>query len=86
MRKIVASVFVSLDGVMQAPGGPEEDPTGGFRHGGWVAAYWDAEIEAAMVELFSTPFDLLLGAGPSTSSPRIGPMWKRTPPRRVSTS
>ena len=61
MRKIVASVFVSLDGVMQAPGGPEEDPTGGFRHGGWATTHWDGEIEAAMVELFSTPFDLLLG-------------------------
>ena len=53
MRKIVASVFVSLDGVMQAPGGPEEDPTGGFRHGGWAATHWDDEIEAAMGELFS---------------------------------
>jgi len=61
MRKIVASAFVSLDGVMQAPGGPEEDPTGGFRHGGWATTLWDGEIEAAMEELFSAPLDLLLG-------------------------
>jgi dihydrofolate reductase len=46
---------------MQAPGGPEEDPTGGFRHEGWATTHWDAEIEAAMGELFSAPFDLLLG-------------------------
>jgi hypothetical protein len=41
MREIVAAAFVSLDGVMQAPGGPQEDPTGGFAHGGWVPAFWD---------------------------------------------
>lgn len=61
MRKIVVSAFVSLDGVMQAPGGPEEDPTGGFKHEGWSTSLWDGEIEAAMGELFSTPLDLLLG-------------------------
>src|SRR5688572_7804787 len=61
MRKIVASTFVSLDGVMQAPGGPEEDPTGGFRFGGWGTMHWDAALEAAMNELFAAPFDLLLG-------------------------
>jgi len=61
MRKIVAGAFVSLDGVMQAPGGPEEDPTGGFKFGGWTAPYWDDAIEAVMGETFSRPFDLLLG-------------------------
>ena len=61
MRKVVASAFVSLDGVMQAPGGPEEDPTGGFRFGGWTAPYWDDEIGQVMAELFGTPFELLLG-------------------------
>jgi dihydrofolate reductase len=61
MRKVVAGAFVSLDGVMQAPGGPEEDPTGGFRHGGWVAPHWDEVIEADMGELFTAPLDLLLG-------------------------
>ena len=61
MRKIVVSAFVSLDGVMQAPGGPDEDPTGGFRLGGWCAAYFDDVVGAAMAELMSSPFDLLLG-------------------------
>jgi dihydrofolate reductase len=61
MRKIVAAVFVSLDGVMQAPGGPEEDPTGGFKFGGWTTTHFDEAVGAAMDELFATPFDLLLG-------------------------
>ena len=61
MRKIVAGAFLSLDGVMQAPGGPEEDPTGGFQYGGWTFPYWDDVIGAAMGETFSAPFDLLLG-------------------------
>src|SRR5688500_1292845 len=61
MRKIVTGAFVSLDGVMQAPGGPKEGPTGGFRFGGWVAPLWDDVISAAMDDTFSAPFDLLLG-------------------------
>jgi dihydrofolate reductase len=61
MRKLIAAAFVSLDGVMQAPGGPEEDPTGGFRHGGWTAQHWDGAMGEAMGEAFATPFDLLLG-------------------------
>jgi dihydrofolate reductase len=61
MRKIVAGAFISLDGVMQAPGGPEEDPTGGFKVGGWTTTYWDDVIGHAMSEGFSQPFDLLLG-------------------------
>ena len=61
MRKIVAGAFVSLDGVMQAPGGPEEDPTGGFLHGGWTVPYWDEPMGHFMDECFAQPFDLLLG-------------------------
>lgn len=61
MRKIVAATFVSLDGVMQAPGGPEEDPTGGFSHGGWTFHYWDDIMGGVMSEVFEKPFDLLLG-------------------------
>jgi dihydrofolate reductase len=57
----MTSTFVSLDGVMQAPGGPEEDPTGGFKYGGWAAPYWDDTIGGVMAQLFSAPFDLLLG-------------------------
>jgi dihydrofolate reductase len=61
MRKIVVAAFVSLDGVMQAPGGPQEDPTGGFRFGGWAAPMFDDAVGGAMGEIFSRPFDLLLG-------------------------
>ena len=61
MRKIVGAAFVSLDGVMQAPGGPSEDPTGGFRFGGWLPPVSDDSIDAKISELFGRPFDLLLG-------------------------
>ena len=61
MRKVIAAAFVSLDGVMQAPGGPQEDPTGGFRFGGWTAPYWDDTVGQATAENFGRPFDLLLG-------------------------
>jgi dihydrofolate reductase len=61
MRKVLVTAFVSLDGVMQAPGGPEEDPTGGFKLGGWTANYWDAATEQVMGGIFSTPYELLLG-------------------------
>lgn len=61
MRKIVTMAFVSLDGVMQAPGGPEEDPSGGFEHGGWTAPLFDEVAGAAVDDVFSQPFDLLLG-------------------------
>jgi dihydrofolate reductase len=61
MRRIVAGAFVSLDGVMQAPGGPLEDPTGGFRFGGWTVPYWHDAIGEALGEMFARPFDLLLG-------------------------
>ncbi|MFL5303529.1 MAG: dihydrofolate reductase family protein [Anaeromyxobacteraceae bacterium] len=63
MRKVIVGAFVSMDGVMQAPGGPEEDPTGGFNFGGWVAPI--AEVDPVFGEeigkLFGEPFDLLLG-------------------------
>lgn len=61
MRKIIVGAFVSLDGVMQAPGGPDEDPIGGFKYGGWVAPYFDKGMEEAVGEMFAKPFDLLLG-------------------------
>lgn len=61
MRKVICGAFISLDGVMQAPGGPQEDPTGGFQHEGWVPPYWDEAMDKAMGETFSRPFDLLLG-------------------------
>jgi dihydrofolate reductase len=61
MRELIVNTFVTLDGVMQAPGGPEEDPSGGFEHGGWSFGYWDEQMQGAMGELMSKPFDLVLG-------------------------
>ena len=62
MRKIAINTFLTVDGVMQAPGGPEEDPTGGFTHGGWSVKYWDDVMGQTMDEfMMRRPFDLLLG-------------------------
>jgi dihydrofolate reductase len=61
MRNITVSAFISLDGVVQAPGGPHEDPSGNFDHGGWTTCYADEVIGAAIDESFAKPFDLLLG-------------------------
>jgi dihydrofolate reductase len=61
MRKLVILSFVSLDGVMQAPGGPEEDTSGGFRYGGWVFGHSDDFVGEEMVRQMSNDFDLLLG-------------------------
>ncbi|HEV2567733.1 dihydrofolate reductase family protein [Sphingomonas sp.] len=61
MRKIIGGVFQSLDGVIQAPGGPTEDPTGGFRHGGWLPQFFDEQVGQAIDRLFDRPYALLLG-------------------------
>jgi dihydrofolate reductase len=61
MRKLIVSTFLTLDGVMQAPGGPEEDESGGFAYGGWSVHYWDEQMRQVMTEAMSAPFDLLLG-------------------------
>src|SRR4029079_10971910 len=61
MRKIVVGAMVSMDGVMQAPGGPTEDPTQGFKFGGWVMPYFDQEGGEEIERLFKEKFDLLLG-------------------------
>ena len=61
MRRIVGAAFVTLDGVMQGPGGPSEDPTGGFKFSGWLPPVGDDAIEDKIGELFGRPFDLLLG-------------------------
>ena len=61
MRKLVVNTFMSLDGVMQSPGGPDEDPTGGFAYGGWGANYFDDEMMERVSE--SGPYELLLGRG-----------------------
>src|SRR6266699_3118524 len=61
MRKIIVGAMVSMDGVMQAPGGPTEDPTKGFKFGGWAMPYFDQEFGDELDRLFSEKFDLLLG-------------------------
>ena len=62
MRKIIVSTFLSLDGVMQAPGGPGEDPSGGFDQEGWSVNYWDERMGQIMTGFMGgAPFDLLLG-------------------------
>ena len=61
MRKLVVLSFVTLDGVIQAPGGPEEDSSGGFKWGGWSVPYWDDFLGQVMGEQMGKPFDLLLG-------------------------
>jgi dihydrofolate reductase len=61
MRKIIVLSFISLDGVMQAPGGPEEDTSGNFTLGGWTVPYFDEFLGDVMTEQMVQPFDLLLG-------------------------
>lgn len=61
MRKIITTTFISLDGVMQAPGAPDEDREGGFAHGGWSFGYWDDMMGSLMQGFMGLPFELLLG-------------------------
>lgn len=61
MRKIIVLEHITLDGVIQAPGGADEDPSGGFAYGGWIGPYADAVLGARLREQMNLPFDLLLG-------------------------
>ena len=61
MRKVIVLEHISLDGVIQAPGGPDEDPCGGFAYGGWIAPYSDPMLGTLQRRQMSLPFDLLLG-------------------------
>src|SRR5689334_12325684 len=61
MRQLIVNTFMTLDGVVQAPGGPDEDTSGGFTHGGWTVGYSDDENTESMREIMSRPFDLVLG-------------------------
>lgn len=61
MRRIITTSFMSLDGVIQGPGGPEEDKTGGFELGGWSVTQWDDVMQRVMAEETQKPYDLLLG-------------------------
>jgi dihydrofolate reductase len=87
MRELIVNTFATLDGVMQAPGGPEEDPSVGFDHGGWSFGYWDGQMEEVMGDSMSKPFDLVLGRKtyeifaafwPHTDNPGAGPLNKAT--------
>jgi hypothetical protein len=72
MRKIITTTFVTLDGIMQAPGGPEEDASGGFKYGGWQAHVMDDSLSEDLSELMKPPFAMLLGQLPTTSSRASG--------------
>ncbi len=61
MKKVIVLEHISLDGVIQAPGGPDEDTSGGFAHGGWISAHSDAVLGTALRKQMNLPFDLLLG-------------------------
>jgi dihydrofolate reductase len=61
MRRLIASTFVSLDGIMQAPGAPEEDPTGGFSHGGWITNYIDESVDLSVSGFDGTGREIVLG-------------------------
>jgi dihydrofolate reductase len=61
MRKLIVLEHITLDGVIQAPGGPDEDPSGGFAYGGWIAPYADSILGSAIRKQMNTPFDLLIG-------------------------
>jgi len=61
MRELLVQTFLTLDGVMQAPGGPDEDDSDGFAYGGWSVTYWDEDLDEAMDEVVSQPFAMVLG-------------------------
>ena len=61
MRNLAVLTFVTLDGVMQAPVQPDEDPSDGFKHGSWCLKYWDEVMAQVMEEAMAAPYDLLLG-------------------------
>jgi dihydrofolate reductase len=74
MRRVVAIEFVTLDGVIQGPGGPEEDTSGGFVHGGWIVPYSDPTLGSIIRTQMDMPFDLLLGR---TTFEIWAPYWPR---------
>ena len=72
MRRVVVSTFLSLDGVMQGPGGPDEDRSGGFDQGGWLVPYADEDMGRFMVDWMAKAGSFLLGGRPTRSSRRTG--------------
>lgn len=77
MRRLVVAEHISLDGVIQAPGGPQEDPSDGFAFGGWSAPFGDPAIGDALASLLANPFDLLLGR---RTYDIWAPYWPSVPP------
>ena len=73
MGDLTVTVFTSLDGVMQGPGAPEEDRSGGFAHGGWLAPHVDEAFRRTMTAILTRPDAFLLGRGTYESSPGSGP-------------
>ena len=76
MRKIIVLEHISLDGVIQAPGGPDEDPSGGFAYGGWIASYSDETLGTLLRRQMNQSFDLLLGR---TTFEIWEPYWPQQP-------
>jgi dihydrofolate reductase len=76
MRKLAILTFQTLDGVMQSPTSPEEDPSGGFRHGGWAVECWDDVMKQVLHEAMSEPYDLLLGR---KTYEMFAPIWSKAP-------
>jgi acyl-coenzyme A thioesterase PaaI-like protein len=85
MRKIIAITQVTLDGVMQSPGGPEEDPRNGFTHGGWAMSFLDDALNQAIGETIAGSSTCFWDAGPTRSSPPTGRTRATTRLRRRST-
>jgi dihydrofolate reductase len=76
MRKLAILTFQTLDGVMQSPKSPEEDPSGGFTHGGWAVDCWDDVMKQVLQEAMSEPYDLLLGR---KTYELFAPNWSKAP-------
>jgi dihydrofolate reductase len=82
----MVTTFLTLDGVMQAPGGPGEDDSGDFTFGGWSVNYWDERMREFMTQTMSVPFDLLLGRRTYDIFVTYWPMLPRRPARSRSTT
>ena len=83
MRKIIVGAQVSMDGIMQAPGAAQEDPTNGFKFGGWVMPYFDQEFGEEIDRVFKEKFDLLLGRKTYEHSLRMGARFDATKGRTI---
>ena len=77
MRKVIVVEWMTLDGVVQAPGAPDEDTTGGFQHGGWHLPYFDDLARSWVVNGYATAGGFLLGAAPTRTWPATGPTRRR---------